>query len=238
MSSRPSSDLVSADIEDYERLRLCFRALGSGIWDYDVTADILYCNRRWHHILGLSDDQARVTCVSAFRHYIHPEDMERATRFNSAELSRMIERDERYHMEFRIVRPDSEVRWIRSVASLVRNGSGHLRAVGCITDITDFRDVYPAHEGLNDASSAELAYPNGLRQVPMGSFDDPGAISLTGKERECLQWVSIGKTAWETAAILSRSQRTIEFHLNNAVRKLNAANKVHAAVIAIRKGLL
>ena len=61
---------------------------------------------------------------------------------------------------------------------------------------------------------------------------------LTDSERECLFWIGIGKTAWETAAITGRSQRTVEFHLNNLVKKLNATNRVHAAVIASRRELL
>jgi DNA-binding CsgD family transcriptional regulator len=69
-----------------------------------------------------------------------------------------------------------------------------------------------------------------------GGADGTGA--LTAKELECLRWVSLGKTAWETAAIIGRSHRTVEFHLNNAVRKLDASNRVHAATIAIRLGLL
>ena len=36
---------------------------------------------------------------------------------------------------------------------------------------------------------------------------------------------------------MGRSQRTVEFHLINATRKLSASNKIHAAVIAtVRKG--
>jgi DNA-binding CsgD family transcriptional regulator len=51
-------------------------------------------------------------------------------------------------------------------------------------------------------------------------------------------WVSLGKTANETGSIIGKSQRTVEFHLNNAVRKLGAVNKIHAAAIAIRTGLV
>lgn len=60
---------------------------------------------------------------------------------------------------------------------------------------------------------------------------------LTDKERECLFWVAVGKTAWETAKILSCSPRTVEFHLRNAARKLDASNKVHAAMIAFSRRL-
>jgi DNA-binding CsgD family transcriptional regulator len=64
------------------------------------------------------------------------------------------------------------------------------------------------------------------------------SVALSEKEKECLLWVSAGKTADETAQIMGRSRRTIEYHINNAVRKLAASNKIHAVVIAIRSGIL
>lgn len=61
---------------------------------------------------------------------------------------------------------------------------------------------------------------------------------LSGRERECLQLVSIGKTAWEIAQILGISPHTANKHIDNCVRKLGVANRTHAATTAVRKGLL
>ncbi len=68
-----------------------------------------------------------------------------------------------------------------------------------------------------------------------GSLDD---ISLTQREVECLEWSARGKTAWETACILSRSERTVIFHLQNAMRKLDVRSKQQAAVKAVKLGLI
>jgi DNA-binding CsgD family transcriptional regulator len=59
---------------------------------------------------------------------------------------------------------------------------------------------------------------------------------LTHRERECLQWTAIGKTAWEIGRILSISERTAHQHLQHAARKLNATNKIQAAIKAERNG--
>ena len=72
----------------------------------------------------------------------------------------------------------------------------------------------------------------------MGRSAEKHQPSLSDHEVECLRWVSFGKTAKETAAILGKSPRTIEFHLNNAIKKLNAVNKVQAAFLAIEQNLI
>lgn len=47
-----------------------------------------------------------------------------------------------------------------------------------------------------------------------------------------------GKTAAEVAAILEMTERNVNFHIRNAVTKLNAANKTHAVVKAALLGLI
>lgn len=202
-----------------ERMALSLKAFGGGVWDYDIDADVLVCDDRWHAILGLDPAVGAVGSIDGFKRYIHPDDIGQATRIDWQEINLLVDRDERYHREFRIVRTDGSIRTINSVACLVRDpASGHCRAVGCMTDVT-------VTEGSLPATDRDI--------VPSAT-----ASVLSGRERECLLWVSIGKTAWETSIILDLSSRTVEFHLANAVRKLSAANKVHAAAIAIRSGIL
>lgn len=64
------------------------------------------------------------------------------------------------------------------------------------------------------------------------------APKLTVREVEVLQWTMEGKTAWEVGAILGISERTAVMHLNNAMHKLDAANKHHAVVKALKLGLI
>ena len=210
---------------DYERLRLTFQAMGSGLLDYDIANDRLFCNARWYEILGLDSDSSPINSIAEFRHHIHPEDVDSATAVDYDKVAQLIASDGRYHNEFRIVRPCGEVRWVRSVACVILDGATQQpRAVGCITDITEFH-----------AGKANNELP---AKQPATTPSAPEAPAISDRERECLRWVSVGKTAWETAVILGLSRRTIEFHLNNAVRKLGASNKVHATTTAIRLGLL
>jgi DNA-binding CsgD family transcriptional regulator len=61
---------------------------------------------------------------------------------------------------------------------------------------------------------------------------------LTEKELECLRWCKEGKTNWEIGEITSTSEKTVEFHLSNAIRKLGACNRLTAVVIGIQCGLI
>ena len=64
------------------------------------------------------------------------------------------------------------------------------------------------------------------------------ANPLTLRERECLKWTVDGKTAWEIGHILGIAERTANFHIYNAMRKLEATNKTQAAVRALELELL
>ncbi|MFE8071754.1 autoinducer binding domain-containing protein [Marinobacteraceae bacterium S3BR75-40.1] len=61
---------------------------------------------------------------------------------------------------------------------------------------------------------------------------------LSARETEVLRWTALGKTASEVSEILSISERTVNFHINNVLFKLDATNKTAASVKAAMLGLL
>jgi DNA-binding CsgD family transcriptional regulator len=61
---------------------------------------------------------------------------------------------------------------------------------------------------------------------------------LTLKETECLGWCKEGKTNWEIGEIMSISEKTVEFHLSNTIRKLRVSNRITAVVKAIQLGVI
>ncbi len=62
--------------------------------------------------------------------------------------------------------------------------------------------------------------------------------SLSMRELEVLRWSAQGKTAGDIATILNLSERTVNFHINSAVKKMGMANKTAAVVHAAQSGLL
>jgi DNA-binding CsgD family transcriptional regulator len=63
-------------------------------------------------------------------------------------------------------------------------------------------------------------------------------INLTEREKECLLWAAEGKTGWEIANIVSISERTVTFHLQNASQKLGVVNRRQAISRALSMGLI
>ncbi|HHJ2154673.1 TPA: quorum-sensing transcriptional repressor QscR, partial [Pseudomonas aeruginosa] len=63
-------------------------------------------------------------------------------------------------------------------------------------------------------------------------------VRLTARETEMLKWTAVGKTYGEIGLILSIDQRTVKFHIVNAMRKLNSSNKAEATMKAYAIGLL
>jgi DNA-binding CsgD family transcriptional regulator len=61
---------------------------------------------------------------------------------------------------------------------------------------------------------------------------------LTSQELECLRWCKEGKTNWEIGEILTISEKTVEFHLSNSMRKLGASNRITAVIMGIKDGLI
>lgn len=57
-------------------------------------------------------------------------------------------------------------------------------------------------------------------------------VALNGREVECLTWSARGKTSPEIATILGLSKRTVNFHVENACRKLNVSTRTEAVVKA------
>lgn len=62
--------------------------------------------------------------------------------------------------------------------------------------------------------------------------------SLTARETQILQSIVAGRTNRQIARILSRSQRTVEYHRNRVMRKLNAHSAAELVKQAISLGIL
>lgn len=67
---------------------------------------------------------------------------------------------------------------------------------------------------------------------------DARAVTLTAQEVECLKWCKEGKTNWEIGEILGISQKTVEFHVGNTMKKLGASNRITAVIMGIKRGIV
>jgi DNA-binding CsgD family transcriptional regulator len=61
---------------------------------------------------------------------------------------------------------------------------------------------------------------------------------LSRRETHCLQWAAAGKSSRETGRLLGITERTVNFHVQQACRKLRVRNRCAAVAAALRSGLL
>ena len=71
-----------------------------------------------------------------------------------------------------------------------------------------------------------------------GPYDATADSNLSHREGEVLAWLAEGKSDWEIGSILLISEKTVNFHVENAKRKLACGNRIQAAVRAVRLGLI
>lgn len=87
-------------------------------------------------------------------------------------------------------------------------------------------------------TSALHAHDNAM-QLARGPEDAVEELpDLSPRELECLKWTSEGKTVNEIADAMRISAPTVNYHVKKAIAKLQAANRHHAAIIAIRRGMV
>lgn len=77
-------------------------------------------------------------------------------------------------------------------------------------------------------SAAEFLAPDPARTRP----------HLTPRETECLLLTAEGLSAKEISRALDRAEATVVMHINAAMRKLGARNRVHAVTLATRLGFI
>ena len=65
-----------------------------------------------------------------------------------------------------------------------------------------------------------------------------GRGRMTARESEVLGWVAAGKSDWAIGQILHISGKTVNFHVENAKRKLGVGTRLQAVLEAVRCGII
>jgi two-component system, NarL family, response regulator NreC len=123
------------------------------------------------------------------------------------------------------------------IAEALRNGAAGYVLKGCTEDniVRAVRETAVGRRFLSPPVT-EIAINAYIEQARSGPFDPHE--TLTAREREVLQLVAEGKTSTEIAARLHVSQRTVENHRANVMRKLALQNSSELVRYAVRHGLI
>jgi PAS domain S-box-containing protein len=115
-----------------ERLSLAARAAGLGLWEWDVQRDRIWATETALALAGLGDT-VRLT-FDRFLETVHADDRDAFQR----KIRQVLEGGEPADTEYRVVRPDGEVRWIAARGEVERGPDGKPRNVrGVSMDVTD-----------------------------------------------------------------------------------------------------
>ena len=122
-----------------------------------------------------------------------------------------------------------------SQSSLDGSGNASLLTLARSHDkITDLELQSNEHAMRWLVSIAHLALSNAY----LSNLREHLKPNLTERELEVLRWSADGKSAAEIGDILSISKNTVDFHIKNAVLKLQTSNKTAAVARAVMMGLL
>ena len=123
-----------------ERFRLIAETVQDVFWIVDPgTMKVIYLSPAFEDLFGIPAEKAYES-QRALTDLIHPEDLPRLEAARE-ELAK----SDRLGVEFRIVRPDGTIRWIRGTGSAVRDAEGNLqRITGSARDITARKEAVEA----------------------------------------------------------------------------------------------
>jgi DNA-binding NarL/FixJ family response regulator len=116
---------------------------------------------------------------------------------------------------------------------------------GFVDHVSDFRDLLAAVFAV--AAGSIVIAPGVVPQLGSVAaafgFDGLKADrhvpeSLTGREREVLEYVAAGVSNRATALAIGLSEHTVRAHLRGIMRKLNARSRVQAVSVAIQRGVI
>lgn len=100
-----------------------------------------------------------------------------------------------------------------------------------------YRGEYPINDSLTTRPKvAEHVLKQFQTMVSMGKGMETIAAPLTPRETQILSYVAEGNSNKKIAHILQISEQTIKNHVSAILRKLNANDRAHAVVLAIRHG--
>lgn len=124
----------SAPWELEEILELAERSAGIGVWDIDMASGMLRGRPPLFRMMGLEPTDAPVP-IDTLRALRHPDDRDRVADGFQEVLDGG---DDFYEVEYRIIRPDRQVRWIFRRGRVVRDARGKpVRYSGVDIDITE-----------------------------------------------------------------------------------------------------
>jgi len=186
--------------ESERRLEEAQRISHVGYWERDLATNRYTWSDEAYRIFGLRP-QERILTFDDVQELLHPGDRE----MRAAAVAEALRGGRRYDVEYRVVRPDGDVRFVRSEGDVVRDEAGRLlRVFGTMQDITERKRgehrrmaQHTVTQILAEAATLEEATANILRAACESLVWDLGALWRTDREEGVLRCVEV----WHTESV-------------------------------------
>lgn len=141
--------LFEAERRSREHLVLALEAGQMGTWEWESATGRVIWSPQLEAIRGLAPGAFPQTFEATFRD-IHPDDVERVKQTISQSFERGL-----HHIEYRVIRPDGQIRWLESRGQVIRDADGRSVGMrGVLMDVTERKD---AEEERNRLVASEQA---------------------------------------------------------------------------------
>jgi len=129
-----------------ERYALALAGANDGIWDWDLSTNVMYFSARWKAMLGLDAEATSSSPTEWFRR-VHPGDIGSLRATMAAHCS---DQSGHFEHEHRVRHRDGTYRWMLCRGAAVQGSDGQaVRMAGSLTDVTEW---HLAREQLREAA--------------------------------------------------------------------------------------
>ncbi len=116
--------------------------------------------------------------------------------------------------------------------------AGAVRA-GAVGYLLKDAEVEELHRAIKSAAEGRVHLaPEAAARLVREMRPPEGPEALTGREREVLRLVALGKTNRQIANVLLVEENTVKSHVSSVLSKLGVGSRTQAALQAVRTGLV
>ena len=165
------------------RYAVTLGALDDGLWDWHVPSGNAFFSPVYYTMLGYDDREFPAT-YGAWRHLVHPDDIERVERG----LQESVESGTKFDIGLRMKMKSGAWLWVSTRGRVVEHDEKHraLRMVGTLSDITERKRADEALAALSRQNEAILTSAGegilGLDLNGRTTFVSPSAAAMLGYE--------------------------------------------------------
>ncbi|NJL22913.1 MAG: PAS domain S-box protein [Leptolyngbyaceae cyanobacterium SM1_3_5] len=169
--------------------------IDDAFWMVDLDYRLIYTSAAYERIWGRSCPDANSFVYDSWLQTLHPDDQARINAFYAENNL------DRYEIDYRIVRPNGTIRWIRDRGFPISNEAGQVyRIAGVAEDITDRKQT-------------ESALDSALKKLNFHFENTPLAVIELDRDLQVMRWSKTAERVfgWSAAEVVGRDLSEFRF---------------------------